>query len=188
MSTVLTSPNGTFMKLGSTFLTVPLPSEELAIGNQIWKSVNLNIDDGQGGITIQTVDYGNGPVNEYFYTWNAAVRVAESIPGWHLPSLDEWNTLLNYLGSDPGKKLKSTYGWDTGYAGTDDYGFAAFPAGQRYNGGDATQGKAAYFWTSTPYNNWGGYRMLVVGNGTYVSSDYMGRTLYSFTVRLIKDS
>ena len=53
--------------------------------------------------------------------------------GWHLPSGDEWKTLISVLGSDAGSKLKSAIGWkdnklgESG-GGTDDYGFTAFPA------------------------------------------------------------
>ena len=108
---------------------VPPPMDEVQIGNQIWKNKNLAIDDGQGGIYTQTVNYGQGNVVEYYYSWDAAVRVAASITGWHLPTAAEWDTLAATVGgtSTGGTKLKSTYGWTEGN-GTDDYGFAAFPA------------------------------------------------------------
>lgn len=63
--------------------------------------------------------------------------------GWHLPTSSEWSTLFEYVGENPGKKLKSreeiSEWWlQTNTAanpdglyfnGTDDYGFTILPAG-----------------------------------------------------------
>lgn len=57
----------------------------VTIGNQIWMAENLAIDDGGEGI------YHSLETNEYYYTWDAAMRIANSIPGWHLPTTQEWN-------------------------------------------------------------------------------------------------
>ena len=72
--------------------------DEVTIGNQTWLSKNLAIDDGLGGIASVTVNYGQGNVTEYFYTWDAAIRVAETVQGWHLPTKDEWDTLISTVG------------------------------------------------------------------------------------------
>jgi uncharacterized protein (TIGR02145 family) len=54
--------------------------------------------------------------------------------GWHIPSFNEWNTLIGFVESDSkcnncaGTKLKTRYDWDNNGNGTDDYGFAALPA------------------------------------------------------------
>jgi len=86
-----------------------------------------------------------------FYNWKAALQgeepqtSADQAPvrgvcpeGWHIPSVEEWKTLSDYLGSNAGAMLKSTSGWsDTWgeskpeYQGTDDYGFTALPGGAR---------------------------------------------------------
>jgi len=54
--------------------------------------------------------------------------------GWHLPSKEEWQTLLNFVGDDAGKKLKAKNGWrddDEGKSlnGEDAFGFSALPGG-----------------------------------------------------------
>lgn len=128
----------------------PTPSfDEVTIGYQTWMAKNLSIDDGQGGIVTQTVNYGQGNVVEYYYTWDAAVRVAASISGWHLPSAADWDTLVNTVGyTNTGTKLKSTYGWSSGN-GTDNYGFAAFPAGYKDSSSFMAFGSFAIFWTAT---------------------------------------
>ena len=166
----------------------PGPSiESVTIGSQTWMSKNLAIDDGQGGIYTQTVDYGQGDVVEYYYDWDAAVRVAATVQGWHLPSSDEWDALANAVGgtSVAGTKLKSTYGWDYGN-GTDDFGFAAFPAGLCISGSFRDVGSSANFWTATELLASSASERSF-GSGALMDSkpDYK---LDGHSVRLVKDS
>jgi uncharacterized protein (TIGR02145 family) len=116
------------------------------------------------------------------YNWKAAVNGAagsNSVPsgvqgacpaGWHLPGDAEWMVLEKNLGmssSDlevPGlrtsgaveKKLKSPLGWDDDDIFIGQSGFNALPAGIVY--GISVRKStylnfAAYFWTSTPFND-----------------------------------
>ena len=165
----------------------PPPPEEVTIGTQTWKIKNLAIDDGQGGIYTQTVNYGQGNVTEYYYTWDAAVRVAATVPGWHLPTKAEWYALANTVGSSTaGTKLKSTYGWEAGN-GDGSYGFAAFPAGGRESGSFGEFGSFANFWTATEYSpTYAYYR--VFNTGASMGSSYDDKTYAAYSVRLVKDS
>lgn len=165
----------------------PTPSfDEVTIGSQTWMAKNLAIDDGQGGIYTQTVNYGQGNVTEYYYTWEAAVRVAASVTGWHLPTAAEWDTLANAVGgaSTAGTKLKSTYGWTSGN-GTDDYGFAAFPAGYQSSGSFSSLGSLAYFWTATEASSSIAYSRRF-STGASVGSNNLNKSRGS-SVRLVKD-
>lgn len=65
------------------------------IGNQVWMAENLAINDGGDGI------YFNKKTNMYYYDWNAAKRIADSLPGWHLPSIDEWGAACSTYGIMP---------------------------------------------------------------------------------------
>ena len=175
------------LKIGGRVLTQPKSSfPEVQIGSQIWMSKNLAIDDGGEGIYTQTVNYGQGPVVEYYYTWDAAMRVAESVQGWHLPSFLEWGFLATDVGGTfiAGTKLKSTYGWTSG-KGTDDYGFSAFPAGYENSGSFNNFGSRAYFWTSSKYNLAQAYYRYFDGTGLMGGTYIDIRRGYS--VRLIKD-
>jgi uncharacterized protein (TIGR02145 family) len=183
-------------KIGSAYLgstkvyesIQPGPSfDEVTIGIQTWMAKNLTIDDGQGGIYTHTVNYGQGDVVEYYYTWEAAVRIAASIPGWHLPSDAEWNTLANAVGgtSVAGTKLKSTTGWSSGN-GTDDFGFSVFPAGYQYSGSFNNLGSNALFWTATEYSSSNAYcRYFYTGAST---DSYRYPKSFGFSVRLVKDA
>lgn len=132
----------------------PIPIEdEVTLGTQTWTNKNLAIDDGLGGIYTRTVNYGQGDVVEYYYTWDAANRVANSIQGWHIPTNEDWNTLATFAGgsANAGTKLKSTYGWNQ-YNGEDTYGFSVFPAGLRgSNGTYENKGYIGYIWSNTKY-------------------------------------
>lgn len=163
--------------------------DEVTIGTQTWMSKNLAIDDGQGGIYTQTVNYGQGNVVEYYYTWDAAVRIIATIPGWHFPTQAEWETLAAAVGgtSTAGTKLKSTYGWSSGN-GDDSYGFAAFPAGAYATGSFHSLGTYAYFWTSTERtgtnNAYYCYLYTVASMNSYNSN----KSNYGYSIRLVKDS
>lgn len=183
-------------KIGSIYLgsqkvyssSQGIPS--VTIGTQTWMSKNLAIDDGQGGIYTQTVqydDYSEEEVVEYYYTWAAAVRVAATVQGWHLPSTTEWDTLASTVGSSTaGTKLKSTYGWTSGN-GTDNYGFAVFPAGYRNSSGTfSLLHTGARFWTANSYSSSNAYSRYFTKNATMSSSNFAKTLCYS--VRLVKDS
>ena len=103
----------------------------IQIGTQIWMAENLNCD-----VRGVCYDYDSENCEKYgrLYTWEAANNVCPS--GWHLPSDDEWTTLVNYVEIDgdcsncAGARLKSTTGWESwgSHNGTDDYGnYATFP-------------------------------------------------------------
>lgn len=188
---MLTRVNGT-RSFGE--IVSPIPPEptvyEVTIGSQTWMSKNLAVDDGQGGIYTKTVNYGQGDVVEYYYKWDAAVRVAATVSGWHLPSLTEWYTLADAIGgsSRAGIKLKSSYGWYNDGNGTDNYGFCALPAGDlAVNGTNDDLYKEARFWTSTLETTDVPYYRSIVSNDSYLFVD-KGSKIHRLSVRLIKDS
>ena len=144
---------------------------EVKIGNQTWMNKNLDVSDGGEGI------FYNEENGEYYYTWDAAKRIADKIPGWHLPSREEWNELVKFTGYDATNLREKS--WE----GTDKYGFSAGLAGYLYNG-FYDVGFYAYFWTSEPNgsNAWSRY----IDTGTSVNETYISPYLY-FSVRLVKD-
>ena len=105
------------------------------IGDQVWMAENLNYDDSVATPVLK----GNSWCYEEkaekcaafgrLYAWEAAKEVCPS--GWHLPTNDEFKTLIAYIGDQytAGKYLKSQNGWTNDRNGTDDYGFSALPAG-----------------------------------------------------------
>lgn len=134
--------------------------------------------------------YGNKEENceKYgrLYTWAAAMSAVPN--GWHLPTNEEWVILATNVGGEAyaGTKLKSKNGWNSGN-GTDDYGFAAFPAGYRSSGSFYNLGSTAAFWSATEYLSSYAYnRYFDTGASMNWSNDY--KTYFAFSVRLVKDS
>ena len=158
------------------------------IGSQTWMSRNITIDDGLGGIYTQQKAYGDRSVLEHFYTLDAAIRIANSIPGWHIPTAAEWDTLANTVGGSAtaGTKLKSTFAWESGN-GTDDYGFTALPSGRWYstNPQFRDKGTRAIFWTSSS-GQYSDYNRGFDTQEAMRSFDINNRNS-AFTVRLVKD-
>lgn len=165
--------------------------DEVIIGTQTWMVKNLDIDDGLGGIYAYNNDENNVATYGRLYTWGAAVRVAASIDGWHLPSDAEWTTLTTYLGGESvaGGKLKEagTTHWNSPNTGADEYGFTALPGGYRnYNGSFLTIGNYGLWWSATVYDADYAWDR---GMGYYYSdvdrvADYKE---FGFSVRLVKD-
>jgi uncharacterized protein (TIGR02145 family) len=133
------------------------------IGNQRWMAENLNfkITD---TYTEKSWCYDNAEFNcdKYgrLYTWEAALIACPA--GWQLPTYDEWETLSKYAGGarEAGAKLRAAEPeWD----GTDEYGFTALPAGERFNNAFNGVGLIARWWTS---RTTGGDGIFADGRGT----------------------
>jgi uncharacterized protein (TIGR02145 family) len=58
---------------------------------------------------------------------------------------------IEWRGTDQGKRLKNTTGWNTGENGTNTSGFTALPAGYRAYATGISEGLGliTYFWTAT---------------------------------------
>jgi uncharacterized protein (TIGR02145 family) len=83
------------------------------------------------------------------YTWAIAKDVCPS--GWHLPSKEEWDILLNFAGSSTVAKLKAT-----SWSGTNEYGFSALPGSYGASSGyfnSSEIGNVGYWWSSTAHIN-----------------------------------
>jgi uncharacterized protein (TIGR02145 family) len=170
----------------------PIVFDEVIIGTQTWMVKNLDIDDGLGGIYAYNNDEANVATYGRLYTWDAAVRVAASIEGWHLPSDAEWTTLTTYLGgtSVAGGKLKETgtTHWRSPNTGaTNESGFTILPGGFRYNvSAYSNINTNALLWSITEYNT---------TNVIHLSTNYnTSKTFvpnipknYGLSVRLVKD-
>jgi len=80
-----------------------------------------------------------------------------------LPSDKEWQMLVDFVGSEGGKKLKAKEGWDEGGNGTDEYGFSALPGGGGNSDGSfSSVGEDGYWWKAKKW----GESLLVVARRT----------------------
>ena len=128
---------------GRTYKTV-------SIGTQTWMAENLNYEATDSYCYNDSAKY----CDKYgrLYTWTVAKDACPS--GWHLPSLIAFETLFAAVGDavTAHRVLRSTSGWNNGNDGSDDYAFAALPAGRRFRTGEFIgEGDAADFWSSTEH-------------------------------------
>ena len=153
---------------GKTYKTVK-------IGDQVWMAENLNYAGGGIGHCYEDVPE-NCEVGGRLYKWDVAKKVCPE--GWHLPSKAEFQTLFSavQLVYDKYDKeqysladmFKATSGWKDDYSswtqGLDVVGFSAVPAGgkhiESYRASEYNHaGYAAYFLTSTDYDEYSVYIM-----------------------------
>ena len=144
------------------------------------------------------------------YTWAAAVGKTETAcgniqkcylgtgdirgvcpEGWHLPSQEEWEYLLEAVGgqSTAGAKLKSKTGWEYSSINNEDaFGFTALPVGNRFSDGSYyVEGYIAHFWSSTEKEYVGSAYCMYLD---YFDEDallYEDIKNYGFSVRCLKD-
>jgi uncharacterized protein (TIGR02145 family) len=180
------------------------------IGNQIWMAENLrylpevtNLKTGSlttpycyvYGYDSTVVNAAKATENYknygVLYNWAAANLYCPH--GWHLPNVNEWKELTDFLGNDTiaGGKLKEKYSdhWEVpNEAATNEFGFTAIPGGLRTRSGAYyNAGTIAAWWSSTEHihgNSWIWYIRNNMGNLiSFNDSREIG-----LSVRCIKDT
>lgn len=176
------------------------------IGEQIWMAENMAYIDEALGIIGLAYDYDESNVAMYgrLYNWDNALKVCPT--GWHLPDIDDWEQLSEYVSNNNGgyvktdistgyywnnvgTHLKSINGWDPvwGNAGaTDDYGFTALGAGFHTTVIFSSLGQEGHWWSSNEYDDNNAYQQNVIGYRETFATHYL-RKYYSFSVRCLKD-
>jgi len=195
------------------------------IGTQTWMVENLKVTKLNDGTTIPNVPdktawdksvnigycwYNNDISNKILYgglyNWYSLNTGKLCPSGWHVPSVTEFTTLINYLGgsSVAGGKLK-----EKGYAhwakandvngpdpaigisnATNESGFTSLPGGYRYVGIDefADLGFYTDYWTSNEADEYSTIPILELGyNGDDVSFYSHAWKAEGHSVRCIKD-
>ena len=157
------------------------------IGKQTWMAENLNLE------VKGSECYDKKPDNcaKYgrLYNWNAANQVCPE--GWHLPSSEEWQTLVDFAGGElkAGAKLKAKSGWNKGEwdksgDGTDNYGFSALPGG--FGSTFYHIGNYGNWWSSTESNAKNARYLAIYNTFENVYKMEMAKVA-TFSVRCVMD-
>lgn len=129
------------------------------VGSKIWMAENLAYDDGGNGI------YYNPKNKEYYYTWEAANRIARKL-GWKLPTNKDWDKACENTQLKEKLKLDGYYDYYTGeFICVDCYGFCW----------SASESSSKEAWC------------MYFGTVLSLNKNYYSKT-YGFSVRLVKDS
>ncbi len=194
--------------------------KSITIGTQTWMAENLRTTKYRNGVSISEVtdntEWLNTNEGAYcnnhnssncdtiatfgrLYNWYAVSDSRNIAPiGWHVPSDEEWTTLITSLGGDElaGEKLKETgisHWFQNPYA-SNESGFTGLPAGYRHTaeGEFVGLGLITFWWSSTEadtawHNNplWARYRYMVylekgTGRGNWIKE-------LGFSIRCVKD-
>lgn len=202
----------------------------VTVGLQTWMSTNLNVDHFTNGDPIPEVrtdaewkmasdnhtsawcnynnDQASGSTYGKLYNWYAVIDSRGLAPkGWHVPTDDEWDTLIGHLAGDitqvnklvisgdfktyttegVGTLLKSTFGWENDGNGNNNSGIAGLPGGYRFSGDTFFgMGESGHWWSSTEDESDRAWRRYLTCNKSSV-----GRTSnnkgHGFSVRCVRD-
>lgn len=196
-----------------------------AIGTQTWMAENVKTThfNNTNMIPIQNVTssqtwtyshpaaycwYNNDIANKdtygALYNWYAVASGNLCPTGWHVPTYDEWTTLMNYLGGwgvvDGKLKESGTGHWKSpNINANNSSGFTALPGGKRdYTGWFGDIGYSAYFWTNTKLGAPGinedsrAYRFELrndddFGSSTTYRNWFDEKLSFGYSVRCVKD-
>lgn len=204
----------------------------VTIGSQVWMAENLaylpsvskSTDGSRTEPHYYVYGYEGTDVEEaqrtenykkygVLYNWSAVMQEKGICPkGWHLPSDDEWNQLVNYLadngynfdgttggaGAKVAKALSGTYGWDEsskeGAVGNDDYPayrnksrFSALPGGFcSPNTPFKNLGNTGYWWSTTEKDSEFTFIRRILYNSEQVVQS-SGNKICGFSVRCVRD-
>lgn len=148
----------------------------VTIGNQTWMAENLNYQ------MNESICYDNrqSNCNTYgrLYSWKAAMNACPA--GWRLPSLKDYERLLNVVGSADNLRA-------TSWGGRDKYGFSVLPSGVYFSDDKDfhLQGHDVSIWSSTK-DDWGLVRVLSIGSEAEGDIESMSPNAWS-PVRCIKN-
>ena len=183
----------------------------VTIGTQVWLKENLRTTKLNDGTEIPNVTSGtewaglstpgycyydnswsNALTYGALYNWHA-VNTGKLCPvGWHVPSNEEWTTLITYLGGDTlvGGKLKETgtaFWLSPNRGATNETGFSGLGGGYRSNSSGSFRAikTSGLFWTSSEY-----WDMAIFLSLSYSTSNpymYYANKLAGMSVRCIRD-
>jgi uncharacterized protein (TIGR02145 family) len=184
----------------------------ITIGSQTWLAENLKTTHFQNGELIPNEtdlskwgsfqistsaycwyknDKSNKDIYGAMYNWHAVSDIRNIAPvGWHVASVEDWQTLIEYLGGyDYGNLLieNTTAHWfiNKNYFTTNQTGFTALPVGKIASlpFGFMDNGSCAYFWTKTGTPD--GSSCIYVSSK--IAIDAMAYNCRGFSVRCVKD-
>jgi len=160
------------------------------IGKQTWMAENLNFN--AEGSKCYNNEEENCQKYGRLYNWNTAMKVCPK--GWHLPSKDEWQTLVDFAGGNEiaGKKLKTSSGWKEVDKemnnGDDTFGFAALPGGGCYSSGNFVYVEnRGNWWSATKYYTDDAYSWLMYSYKENFYPDDYDKYKILFSVRCLQN-
>lgn len=195
-----------------TQIQTEVKDNSVIIGDQTWMGENLAVETFRNGDPIAAIQtnpqwqtlgaegdavfghFMNDPTYSakygYIYNWYTIADERGVCPtGWRIPTQNDWEQLIDYLGGteQAGMFLKKDTDWGAGGNGTNASGFAAMPGGFRgYDGISYSAGYMGRFWTSSEHSEYFAYGFDMNYDQNSVNQS-RGYKLDGFSVRCIKE-
>jgi len=164
----------------------------VTIGTQTWITENLAYKPSSSNYWAYDNDESNVAVYGYLYSWEITQTIAPT--GWHLPSRDEWRTLVSFLGGDDMAYIKlveaGTSHWGNPNDATNESGFTALPAGYFDQRNNEFRGLGTWtdYFSSTEYSGDSESTMGLALNQNFKDASVEGwPKKIASSIRLIKD-
>lgn len=186
----------------------------IGIGTQIWMAENLKTTKLNDGTSIPLItdelpwrdlttpgycwynnDFNSNNIYGALYNCNAINTGKLAPSGWHIPTHDEWEILINYLGgqSTTPNKLKElgiTH-WKYPNGGTNITGFTALPGGLRGLGGGFGYGFSSisysgFWWSSTEFDTASNWSFGLASGDSGVNDSNISKK-FGLSVRCLKN-
>jgi len=176
------------------------------IGDQIWMKENL--DAGKYINSYFHLQSNNGIIEKYYlvddstkyanlgglYTWDEAMQYDTTAgsrgicpPGWHIPTKEEFQTLIRNVNSNSNNLKDYGIGERDGI-GNNSSGFSAFLCGSKITQGSwIGVGNNAYFWTSTNGNIENAWSVNFNGSSSWIAVGWAYKYA-ALNIRCIKNS
>jgi uncharacterized protein (TIGR02145 family) len=190
-----------------------LNAQDVKIGKQVWMSKNLDVSTFRNGEVINQVkntkswvnaiknmepawcyynfDSSNGRKYGKLYNWFAIIDTRGLAPtGYHIPTINEWETLVSFLGGENSafKKLKSASGWINRGNGTNESGFNAQPGGVcNYDCNFWRVTERGFWWSTTLSQNNRNQSYILQLDEDDDTMWQIGYHDYGYSVRCLKD-
>jgi uncharacterized protein (TIGR02145 family) len=212
---VKVSEDGLIIFISDSSMGIPCPGtptvdyegkiyNTVKIASKCWLKENLDL-----GTMIQESDTAkdNGIIEKYcyndsvencdiyggLYEWNEAMQYTATPgtrgicpPGWHIPTLAEFQALSNAVGGD-GNALKAIGQGTSEGVGTNTSGFSALLAGRRSSAGYFLGlGSNSYHWSSTAYDILSAQFMGLFYNVNTITFSNISKGM-DFSVRCMRD-
>jgi uncharacterized protein (TIGR02145 family) len=174
------------------------------VGNQCWLRENLNAglmissgSDQKDNAIIEKYCFNNDPANcatlGGLYQWDEAMQFSTTPgargicpQGWHLPTVEDWQTLASAVGND-GNALKAV-GQGTGPgAGTNTSGFSALLAGGNDPVWEGFLTGSALLWASTSIDYLHAFYFMLKSDDSHTFADGGEMMYVGFSVRCIEN-
>ena len=197
---------------GNEYPVIVTPKGDRKSVEQIWMGANLKSKKYKDGTSIPIIKeddvwsnlitpgycwYDNDEIKfkttyGALYNWHT-VNTGKLCPdGWHVPTSEEWDILITFLGGEKsaGGKLKdlgNTH-WQTPNTGaTNEIGFTALPGGYRFSDGTFTGSTGnTNWWTATPYDESTALYYYLYHHSGIIYENHKSKTK-GFSVRCLKD-